>query len=60
MLDEKKLKEYDDYLVDRENRKMKGTLTNEEIAEDNAIKAEKAFVANFFKNLTEDNVPCIT
>lgn len=49
MLDEKKLKEYDEYLVDRESRKMKGTLTNKEKAEDAAIAAEKAWVANFFK-----------
>jgi len=51
MLDEKKLRQYDEYLFDRENRKMKGKLTNEELAEEKALEAEKAYVSNFFKSL---------
>lgn len=49
MLDEKTLKQYDDYLVDRESRALKGTLTNKEKEEDAALKADKALVAEIFK-----------
>lgn len=48
MLNEETLKQYDEYLVDRESRAMKGTLTNEEKQEDAALAADKAFVADFF------------
>ena len=51
MLDEKKIREYDEYLVDRESRKIKGTLTDKEKEEDEAIKAEKAHVNSLFKNM---------
>ena len=51
MLDEKKLREYDEYVADYESRKIKGLLNDEEIAEDDAVEAEKAFVKDFFKNL---------
>lgn len=53
MLDEKKLREYDEKLFDREARKMNGSLTKEELAEEAAIKAEQAVVAEFFKGLKE-------
>ena len=49
MLNETTLKQYDDYLVDRESRELKGTLTNEEKAEDAALKADKALVSEIFR-----------
>ena len=50
MLNETKMKEYDEYLVDRESRELKGNLTDKEKAENAALKADKALVAEIFKN----------
>lgn len=49
MLNETKMKEYDEYLVDRESRELKGNLTDKEKAENAALKADKALVAEIFK-----------
>lgn len=51
MLDEKKLREYDEYLVDRENRRLKGKLTKEELEEEAALEKEKEIVKKYFSRL---------
>lgn len=48
MLDENKLKEYDERLVEYESRKLKGMLTNKELEEEKALNTEKELVSKFF------------
>ena len=49
MLNENTLKNYDDHLTDYERREMNGTLTKEEKLEAEALKADKAAVAEIFR-----------